>query len=245
VADDPGTRERISEGTAMKIMLVDDHALFREGLRLVLTQLDPDTEVVEAENCARAFAIARQRSDLDLVLLDLSLPDVSGMEALRQLRVEYPGLPVVVLSGRDDRATIIEALDAGAMGFIPKSSTSRVMMSALRLVLANGVYVPPAALAASAPNVRQFAAEGHTNFDATTHAPRFPDKALTERQMQVLELLIQGKPTKLICRELGLAEGTAKVHIASVLRALHVANRTQAVVAVSRLGITFRPGRGG
>jgi DNA-binding NarL/FixJ family response regulator len=227
----------------MKIMLVDDHALFREGLRLVLTQLDPDTEVVEAENCAQAFSIARQRTDLDLVLLDLSLPDISGMEALRQLRTDYAGLPVVVLSGHDDRATIIEALDAGAMGFIPKSSTSRVMMSALRLVLANGVYIPPAALAA--PGARKSAMDADSEFDAAPHSPHVPEKALTERQMQVLELLVQGKPTKLICRELGLAEGTAKVHIASVLRALHVANRTQAVVAVSQLGITFRSSRGG
>lgn len=227
----------------MKIMLVDDHALFREGLRLVLTQLDPGTEIVEAENCAQAFGIARRRTDLDLVLLDLSLPDISGMEALHRLRAEYAGLPVVVLSGHDDRATIIEALDAGAMGFIPKSSTSRVMMSALRLVLANGVYIPPAAL--TAPGARPSAIDAGNELDTASHLPRVPDKALTERQMQVLELLVQGKPTKLICRELGLAEGTAKVHIASVLRALHVANRTQAVVAVSQLGITFRAGRGG
>ncbi|WP_368622177.1 response regulator [Paraburkholderia sp. BR13444] len=228
----------------MKIMLVDDHALFREGLRLVLMQLDAGTEVVEAEDCEQAFRLARQRTDLDMVLLDLSLPDVSGMEALRQFRAEYAGLPVVVLSGRDDRATIIEALDAGAMGFIPKSSTSRVMMSALRLVLANGVYIPPAALAA--PGARPPPARGDNGEpDAASPALRLPDKALTERQMQVLELLVQGKPTKLICRELGLAEGTAKVHIASVLRALHVANRTQAVVAVSQLGITFRSSRAG
>ncbi|SIT43269.1 Two component transcriptional regulator, LuxR family [Paraburkholderia ribeironis] len=228
----------------MKIMLVDDHALFREGLRLVLMQLDAGTEVVEAEDCEQAFRLARQRTDLDLVLLDLSLPDVSGMEALRQFRAEYAGLPVVVLSGRDDRATIIEALDAGAMGFIPKSSTSRVMMSALRLVLANGVYIPPAALLA--PGTRPPPARGDNGEpDAPSPALRLPDKALTERQMQVLELLVQGKPTKLICRELGLAEGTAKVHIASVLRALHVANRTQAVVAVSQLGITFRSSRAG
>ncbi|MBB5510925.1 response regulator [Paraburkholderia atlantica] len=227
----------------MNIMLVDDHALFREGLRLVLTQLDPGTEVIEAENCSQAFAIARQRTDLDLVLLDLSLPDMSGMEALRQMRIQYAGLPVVVLSARDDRTTIIEALDAGAMGFIPKSSTSRVMMSALQLVLANGVYVPPAALTAS--DARQSATNAYARLDAAQHTPRLLDKALTERQMQVLELLVQGKPTKLICRELGLAEGTAKVHIASVLRALRVANRTQAVVAVSQLGITFRPRREG
>ncbi|WP_232478039.1 response regulator [Caballeronia calidae] len=230
------------EETAMKIMLVDDHALFREGLRLVLTQLEPDTEVVEAENCAQAFVAARQRNHLDLVLLDLSLPDVFGMDGLRRFRNEYPGLPVVVLSGRDDRATIVEALDVGAMGFIPKSSTSRVMMSALQLVLAKGVYIPPAALTSS--SLPLAANESNGESELAPHTPRFPEKGLTERQMQVLELLVQGKPTKLICRELGLAEGTAKVHIASVFRALHVANRTQAVVAVSQLGITFGPSRG-
>lgn len=217
----------------MKILLVDDHTLFREGMRLVLSQLDPESEIFEAANCAQAFAAADAHPDCDIVLLDLNLPDMPGFEALSVLREKHPHLPVVVLSAADDRATVLEALDLGAMGFIPKSSSSGVLLGALRLVLAKGVYIPPAVLAADAVNAPPAA----TPKSAKTVRPS--DLGLTDRQMDVLGLIVQGKPNKLICRELGLAEGTVKTHVTAVLRALDVTNRTQAVLAVGRLGLTF------
>jgi DNA-binding NarL/FixJ family response regulator len=224
----------------MKILLVDDHTLFREGMRLVLTQLDPGCEIIEAASCEAAFAEANAHSDCDIVLLDLDLPDMPGFAALSVLREEHPHLPVVVLSASDDRASVIEALDRGAMGFIPKSASSGVLLGALRLVLAKGVYIPPAVLATDSPIAAP---------PVESRPPKRPlraaDLGLTDRQMDVLGLMVQGKPNKLICRELNLAEGTVKTHVTAVLRALNVTNRTQAVLAVSRLGLTFpSPGKG-
>lgn len=217
----------------MKILLVDDHTLFREGMRLVLSQLEPDCEIVEASTCQAAFDAAHAQSDFTVVLLDLNLPDMPGFAALSVLREEHPDLPVVVLSASDDRATVLEALDRGAMGFIPKSSSSQVLIGALRLVLAKGVYIPAAVLSnamLSAPP---------SPLTPPGKPPRPSDMGLTDRQMDVLGLMVLGKPNKLICRELNLAEGTVKTHVTAVLRALNVNNRTQAVLAVSRLGLTF------
>jgi DNA-binding NarL/FixJ family response regulator len=217
----------------MKILLVDDHTLFREGMRLVLSQLDSASEIIEAANCEQAFAAANSHPDCDIVLLDLNLPDMPGFAALSVLRDKHPHLPVVVLSATDDRGTVLEALDRGAMGFIPKTSSSGVLLGALRLVLAKGVYIPPAVLAAETAHTTSAAAA------KSVKPVRAADLGLTDRQMDVLGLIVQGKPNKLICRELGLAEGTVKTHVTAVLRALSVTNRTQAVLAVGRLGLTF------
>jgi DNA-binding NarL/FixJ family response regulator len=143
----------------MKILLVDDHTLFREGLRLLLERLGEPFEVLEAGDCVGAFAMASAHPDLALVLLDLGLPDMPGSNALGQMRERFPGLPVVVLSGRDDRPAVLDAINRGAMGIIPKSSDSNWLVSAWRLVMAKGVYVPPGALTHSfsaddpAPNI--------------------------------------------------------------------------------------------
>ena len=216
----------------MKILIVDDHTLFREGLRLVLKQLDPDCQIVEASSCQGAFDAAQTASDFDIVLLDLNLPDMPGFVALSVLREEHPQLPVVLLSASEDRETVLEGLDRGAMGFIPKSSSSQVLMSALKLVLAKGVYIPPAVLN-SMPDLPVQQSLGPAKTIASM------DLGLTDRQADVLRLMVEGKSNKIICRELGLAEGTVKTHVTAVLRTLQVTNRTQAVLAVSRLGLTF------
>ena len=207
----------------MKILVVDDHPLIREALRLVLKGLDAAMHLLEAANRDSALAIASEHPDLSLILLDLTLPGANGFDLLRELREQYPAVPVVVLSASDQADVVTSALDAGAMGFIPKTSSSEVLVGALRLVLSGGVYLPPEVL-------RRPAAPAQT-------AANYRDLGLTERQAQVLALLIQGKPNKLICRELNLAEGTVKIHITAILKALKVSNRTQAVIAVSRLGL--------
>lgn len=212
----------------MKVLVVDDHPLIREALRQVLKQLDNHVELLEAPSAVEALAAAAQSGDLDLILLDLTLPDSDGFGLLSKLRAQYPEIPVVVLSASEQPETVIRALDAGAMGFIPKTSPNDVLIGALRLVLSRGVYLPPQVL-------RQHAAA----FASLTPASpaSFRDVGLTERQAQVLALLVQGKPNKLICRDLHLAEGTVKIHITAILKALQVTNRTQAVIAVSRLGL--------
>lgn len=215
----------------MKVLVVDDHPLIRQALLVVLTQLDSDLQVLEAGNCHEALALADENSDLDLVLLDIHLPGVSGLDALQSFRERVPAVPVVVISASQDPDDVTRALDSGAMGFIPKSQSSGVMINALRLVLAGGVYLPHE-MVRHAPGWN-----GVPRAAPISSGTSYREIGLTERQAQVLALLIQGKPNKLICRDLGLAEGTVKIHITAILKALKVSNRTQAVIEVSRLGL--------
>jgi DNA-binding NarL/FixJ family response regulator len=218
-------------------LVVDDHPLVRQALQNVLRQLDTGTVVVEAPDCSIALDLAAADADLDIVLLDLHLPGMGGLDALSLLRERHPGLPVVVLSADDNRQTVLEAIEKGAMGFIPKSSSNEVMLSAMRLVMSGGIYLPPAILEHASVATAGSVADG-------TAMPAPPvrtlsDLGLTERQFQVLALLLQGKSNKLICRELGLAEGTVKIHVSAILKALNVTSRTQAVLAAGRMGLAF------
>lgn len=209
----------------MKILVIDDHPLIQEALRHVLAALDPALEFVQAQDASEAHAALSREPDTDLILLDLALPGCDGFDLLAELRREWPGMPVLVLSATHDRETVEHALDLGAMGFIPKTANTRVLLEALQLVLAGGVYVPSEPLRASAA-VRP---------RATVTRPE--QLGLTLRQADVLKLLVQGKPNKLICRDLKLSEGTVKVHVSAILRALNVRNRTQVVIELARRGV--------
>jgi DNA-binding NarL/FixJ family response regulator len=215
----------------MKLLLADDHALFRQALRHILSELGPDTAIVEAESLSKALALAQQHPDLDLVLLDLKMPDVQGIDSVHSFREHYPALPIVVLSASEDCDDIEAVLDAGALGFVPKSSPAAVLLGALRLVMEGGVYLPPQLLSRVAPSPRPAqhgsALSGHSRVDG-----------LTERQIEVLRLLEQGKSNKEIARDLALSEGTIKIHLAAVFRALNVRNRTEAVLAAQRMQTT-------
>lgn len=216
----------------LKILIVDDHPLIRQALPGVLRQLDEAGVVLEASDWPRAAKLVEQHPDLNLILLDLHMPGVSGLEALSQLREQHAGIPVVTLSAADDRQTVLEAIDRGAAGFIPKSSSNEVMVNALRLVLCGGVYLPPEILdhtRSTSPAPAQPQATGQT----------LAELGLTERQLEVLALIAQGKPNKIICRQLDLAEGTVKIHVSAILKALKVTSRTQAVIAATRLGLRF------
>lgn len=215
----------------MRILVVDDHPLIREALRQVLRALDKTVDLLEAQCADEALATAAQHADLDLILLDLALPGANGFGLLQQLREQHPAVPVVVLSASDQAPTVMQALEAGAMGFIPKNSACEVLVGALRLVLSGGVYLPPALLRNPALPPQSPPQEPLS----------YRDLGLTGRQSQVLALLVQGKPNKLISRDLGLAEGTVKIHVTAIFRALNVGNRTQAVIAVGRLGLKLPP----
>lgn len=208
----------------MKILVADDHALIREALHHLLRQVDSRVTVLEASDCQGARDGVTMHPDLGLLLLDLKLPDVGGMALLNEFRRDHPTLPIVVLSGLEDSGTVREVLARGAMGFIPKSSSNDVMLGALRLVLSGGRYVPPEILASDG--------SGRLDMPQSLEALH-----LTERQLDVLRLMAQGKSNKLICRELGLAEPTVKIHVTAVLRALKVSSRAEAIVAVNRLGL--------
>ncbi len=210
----------------MRVLVVDDHPLIREGLSNLLRQLNPGVAVDEATSVEQALQILAQGDPLTLALLDLNLPGADGMSLLADMRRDRPEVPVVVLSGNDSRANVIAAIEAGAMGFISKRTSTTVFVGALQLVLAGGIYIPPQALALDAPAPRA---------DQPSVMPA--DIGLTQRQAQILALLVQGKPNKLICRALGISDSTVKAHISSVLRILGVDNRTEAVIKLGRLGV--------
>ena len=221
----------------MKVLVVDDHAIIRQGLRAVLAQLADGggpVEVLEASGYGEALDRIAATPDLDLVLLDLRMPDVSGFAALADIEDRHPDVPIVVMTGEDDPELVREAFEHGALGFIPKSSPPPVILAALRLVLSGGTYVPPEILAArAAPRIAP-AFPAAPNPDAALAADRL---GITPRQSDVLTLLLAGKSNKVISRELHLAEGTVKNHVAAVLKALNVDTRVQAVIAAARLGL--------
>src|SRR5882762_9169711 len=131
----------------MKILVVDDHALIREALRGVLKEVKGDAAVLEASDCRQAMQLIAEHADLSLILLDLTLPDRDGFSVLAELRERYPAVSIVVLSAVQDPANVMKALDLGALGYIPKSAQSDVILNALRLVISGGIYVPPEILA--------------------------------------------------------------------------------------------------
>lgn len=215
----------------MKILLVDDHALFRAGLRLLLSDLDESIVFVEA---ASVEDVAAAPTDADLVLLDLTLRGTSGQAALERIAELMPGATVVALSGEEDPRLIRRVIEAGAAGFIPKSSTPKVMIGALKLVLAGGVYLPPDVLrAVDAP-----AGNGPAGRSSVDSAERDRVReALTSRQFDIVMRAVRGKSNKLIARELGLSEGTVKQHLSAAFRVLGVSNRTEAVFVTAELGL--------
>jgi DNA-binding NarL/FixJ family response regulator len=218
----------------MKILLVDDHVLIRDAMRGVLRDLDGAAVSLEAETGRQAKDLLAQHPDVSLILLDLRLPDRDGLEMLAELRASHPGIAVVMLSAFNDRDNVVKSLDAGAQGFIAKTATRDVLLGALRLVLAGGIYIPPEILTtiAAPPAQPPKSTGGESRLQPA-------DLGLTERQMDVLALMMQGKSNKLICRQLDLAEPTVKNHVSAILKALSVSNRTEAVLAVAALGWTL------
>src|ERR1700751_6174369 len=221
----------------MKILVVDDHVLIREAIRGVLRELKGEAAVIlEASDSGQAMRQIEQNPDVELVLLDLGLPDRDGLEMLSDLGNRYPTISVVVLSAQQDRDTVMKVLDLGALGFIPESGQRDVILSAFNLIFSGGVYIPP-----EIPN-------GPEAASAPRAAPEPPkagaaDLGLTERQMEVLALMMQGKSNKAISRVLALAEPTVKIHVSAILKALKVANRTEAVIAATALGLVRQDAR--
>jgi DNA-binding NarL/FixJ family response regulator len=215
----------------MKILIVDDHALIRDALRGVLKKLQRGATVLEASDCRQAMATIENHSDITLILLDLTLPDRDGFSVLAELRERYPAIAIVVLSGLQDRATVTKVLELGAVGFIPKSSRREIMLSAFQLIFAGSIYVPPEILPHD--EVSHAAPAGRPESRPLVTPT---ETGLSDRQLDVLALMMQGKSNKAICRTLNLAEPTVKNHVTAILRALKVSNRTEAVIAVNELG---------
>ncbi len=205
----------------MRLLLCDDHVMFREGLELILGQLDPDVDLIGVGEAEAALQRLAEDDDFDLVLLDIELPGLDGFQALAELRRRHPTVPVVLLSASERPEHVRAALEAGAAGFIPKSTRGSVLLSALRLVLSGGVYVPPLMVDAPASGA-----------EAASPAPE-----LSPRQAEVLRLLARGLTNKEISRVLGIAPGTVKSHVVRIYEALDVTNRTEAAMRMRELGL--------
>jgi DNA-binding NarL/FixJ family response regulator len=241
----------------MKVLLVDDHPLILAALHSVIRGLGDDVTVTGVETAEGAREALASDSSVDLVLLDLALGDTDGFELLAELRQAYPSVPVVVVSASERASDVIRAIDLGAMGFVPKRSSNAMLFDALRMVMSGGLYVPPMMLGLdvnapppggdTVPSVMRPAGEP---VQAEPHqtVPSLASIGLTPRQTEVLALLLQGLPNKLIARQLNVSVETVKDHVAAVLRALNVSSRTQAVLAVSQMTqgqggvVAYKPG---
>lgn len=208
----------------MKILLADDHPLFREGIKPVLRKLDNQLEIIEARDYPSAFEATHGTPELDLALIDLCMPGMPGVEGVIRYRATFPEVPVVVVSASEQLDDIQKLLGVGALGYLCKSSPSEVILGALRLVLAGGVYLPPSLLEQS-------------GLDEAIHQELSRHTTLTQRQIQVLRQLADGKTNKQIATSLKVTEGTVKIHMAAIFRVLKVNNRTEALLVAQKMGL--------
>ena len=217
----------------LKVLVIDDHPLVQEGVSAALGSLADDVTVMAARDAEQGLSLAAEHPDLDLVLLDLALPGMSGFSLIGKLHERLPSLPVVVLSALEEPENVRHAINAGAMGFVPKSAATRVLVEVLQQVLQGNVTVP-LALQSSGPPLSHAVPGAGGDAVATSE----PDVALlTLRQLEVLSRVCQGKTNKQIATELGLSEKTVKAHVTAIFKVLGVVNRTQAVLVARRVGM--------
>lgn len=212
----------------MKALVIDDHALVRDAVCSVLRQLRPDAQIIESSDGDEVGCLIDTHPDLQLIILDLNLPGRDGMSLIAMIRDALPTAPVVVLSAYDTHENVVRSLENGAAGFIPKNASRQVILNALSLVLAGGLYIPSQAL----PELNR----RDSSSDASTGSPSPTQLGLTERQIEVLAQILEGKSNKAICRVLDLAEPTVKNHVTAILKALRVTSRAEAIVAANALG---------
>lgn len=213
----------------MKILLIDDHALFRDGILLLLEGLNVDIETFEAGSYESAKSIMDEHRAIDLVLLDLDLPGISYLDALIAIQQQLPDSSIVVMSGTEDHQTVEQVLNLGARGYIPKSSSAKIMLNALQLVISGGIYVPVQIL-------HRKTAETFSKPVSSSENDKELEHKLTSRQCDVLHQLAEGKSNKAIGQTLNLTESTIRAHVAAILKAFNVNNRTHAVQYATQKG---------
>ena len=212
----------------LRIVIADDHALVRGGLALLIDMAAPGAEILQAGSLEQVTEILAQETPVSLLLLDLLMPGMQGETGIRRITDSWPDIPVVIVSMKEDTETIRRLLAAGAMGYIPKTSSPDITVSAIRLVLDGGIYIPPHVL-------RLNENPSSPSPDPADYRPSSSQGNLTRRQLQVLELIKSGKSNHAIASELGLATGTVKMHVSGIFRKLNVTNRTEAVATWSRI----------
>ncbi|MFT5113616.1 MAG: DNA-binding NarL/FixJ family response regulator [Parasphingorhabdus sp.] len=219
------------EQANLRIVIADDHALVRGGLALMIDLATPGTEVLQANSLDQVTDILSQTGSVDLLLLDLMMPGMDGVAGIEAICKSWPEVPVVIVSVTEDVESIRRCLTAGAMGYIPKTSFPNVTISAIRLVLDGGIYVPPHVLRPS-----------DATLDSKEKTPSvIHESGLTRRQLQVLDLLKAGKSNNAIAGELGLSTGTIKLHVSGIFKKLKVSNRTEAVAIYTSMNENKNP----
>jgi DNA-binding NarL/FixJ family response regulator len=205
----------------MKILIVDDHTVLREGLALLLKQANPETITIEASSAQAALNLIEDHPDVDVLLFDLMMPGIHGPQAISMLLKKQPTVPVIVLSSSEEPADVRNAIAAGALGYVPKSAGQRALISAIQMVLNGEIYIPKLMLNESIGNSK----EHQIQSDAKRNS------GLTTRQIEILVFISEGHSNKAIARDLGLSEKTVKAHITAIFKELNVVNRTQAGIA--------------
>jgi DNA-binding NarL/FixJ family response regulator len=216
----------------LKILVVEDHTLVREGLVRLLAQLAREVVVRECGDFEAAAALLAEEDEFDLVLLDLALPGIDGFAALDILRRDYPAIPVAVVSAFDDQPTVTRVMNLGASGFIPKAFSGEALLRAVRAILDGELFYPTSIVIGARLDNMTAVPPGA----AGVHPAEI---GLTDRQAQVLALMVRGLSNREIAEQLGLSEGTVKIHATAIFKALGVGSRTQALVTVNRYGVDF------
>jgi len=212
----------VSDSTQYRLVIADDHPLFRGALREAVSGLYRNADIAEAGVFDDVAKILDKGGDVDLILLDLSMPGVRGFSGLMYLRAQYPSVPVVIVSANDDPVVIRRCMDFGASGFIPKTLGVEVMREAIASVLKGGVWTPPDV-------------DLSATTDAETSALLGRLSTLTPQQVRVLMMLSEGLLNKQIAYELGVSEATVKAHVSAISQKLGVESRTQAVIAAAKI----------
>ncbi|MFN3469597.1 MAG: response regulator [Novosphingobium sp.] len=205
-----------------RVLIVDDHSLVRDGLRSIFDDTFPDCTILEADSLESALAVLAEAGDVDLVLLDLNIPDVAHLSGLEALRDAFPATPVVMVSGVTDRKVVRDALAAGAAGFVPKSLKRAAIVEALGQVLSGEIYMPEL--------------EGDDSAAAEEDLIRSRIESLTPQQRVVLGHLVAGRLNKQIAYELDVSMTTIKAHVSAILQKMNVFSRTQAVIMAGKVG---------
>ncbi len=206
----------------MKILIADDHALFRDGLKLTLEQLDENAQIIQADGYTQALQILKDKAHPELIIVDLEMPDKDWNEGLDDLMQEAPKAHVVVMSASEDAKIIRQVMEKGISGYITKRSDPKIITAALKLILEGGTYLPPILL---------------ENIANTKSTSENKNGNLTARQSEVLQYISQGLSNKQIAYEMGVSEATVKLHINAMLKALNATNRTQALVNAQKMGL--------
>ncbi len=226
----------------MKILIADDHELFLKGLEFILNENLQNTEITPAQNYTEIFSILEQRQDFDLIITDLAMPGASWLTAITKIHAVVPETPIIIISAVFDKEILQQTLDIGVAGYIPKTASNNLIISAINLVLAGGVYIPHELLYSNKlitpqqEKQKEYYAPLKTLEKLAENAPDTPQKGLTERQIDIVKCIAEGLSNKQIAYKLHLTEGTVKVHITVILKVLNVKNRTSAVIEAAKRG---------